>query len=142
MRAILLTAMFAAAVAATSPAVAQDVTASCRDGTTFAGTSRRGACSGHGGVQAYGAAAPAAPATTQTPVSIPPPNAAPAPRPAGQVQAAPAVGGPGQVWVNTKSKVYHCQGDRYYGKTRQGAYMTEGEAKAAGDRPDHGKACS
>ena len=51
-------------------------------------------------------------------------------------------GGPGMVWVNTRSKVYHCQGDRYYGNTKQGSYMSEPAAKAAGDRPDHGKACS
>jgi hypothetical protein len=53
-----------------------------------------------------------------------------------------AGGGPGQVWVNTNSHVYHCQGDRYYGKTKNGAYMTESAAKAEGDRPDHNKPCS
>jgi hypothetical protein len=37
----------------------------------------------------------------------------------------------GKVWVNTDSGVYHKSG-RWYGKTKQGKFMTEGEAKAAG----------
>ena len=38
------------------------------------------------------------------------------------------------VWVNTKSKIYHYAGTRSYGKTKQGAYMCEADATAAGDR--------
>jgi hypothetical protein len=37
----------------------------------------------------------------------------------------------GKVWVNTETRVYH-KGGRWYGKTKQGKFMTEAEAKAAG----------
>lgn len=36
------------------------------------------------------------------------------------------------VWVNTSSKAIHMAGDKYYGKTKKGAYMCEKEAIAAG----------
>ena len=37
------------------------------------------------------------------------------------------------VWVNTKSHKYHYAGHRSYGTTKQGAYMCEADANAAGD---------
>lgn len=37
-----------------------------------------------------------------------------------------------KVWVNTKSGKYFLPGARYYGKTKEGQYMTEAEAKKQG----------
>jgi hypothetical protein len=47
----------------------------------------------------------------------------------------------GKVWVNKDTRTYHCEGDQWYGKTGNGAYMSESDAKAQGFRPDHGNAC-
>jgi hypothetical protein len=38
------------------------------------------------------------------------------------------------VWVSRRSKVYHVQGDRWYGKTKHGEWMTEADALKAGYR--------
>ena len=40
----------------------------------------------------------------------------------------------GMVWVNLDSKVFHREGDRWYGKTKNGKFMTEADALAAGYR--------
>ena len=68
--------------------------------------------------------------------------AAPAKRqpPQPAATAAPG-GGPDKVWVNTGTSVYHCPGDRFYGKTKDGRYMTEKDAKAAGAKGPRGKTC-
>jgi hypothetical protein len=40
--------------------------------------------------------------------------------------------GPGTVWVDAKTKTYYRQGNPLYGKTKKGAYMSEGDALNAG----------
>ena len=111
------------------------VAATCKDGTSFTGAKRSGACRGHGGVQSWGASE-----ATTIPMSAPAQVATPAPNTSRR--AAPAPAGDGQVWVNTDSRVYHCPGTRWYGKTKQGTYMSEAQAQAQGAKPDHGKACA
>jgi hypothetical protein len=136
----------------------------CKDGTYWTNPTKRGACHGHNGIQTWyatdstasGGTPAAAPAAAPTPAAAPPPAAPAASTPAAPpktVTTAPkstsytppanaaAGGGPGLVWVNSSSKVYHCPGDRWYGKTKSGAYMSEADAKAQGNRPDHGKTC-
>ena len=66
------------------------------------------------------------------------PPAKPMPKPA--ATEAPG-GGPDKVWVNTSSNVYHCPGDRYYGKTKAGKYMTEKDAQAAHAHGEKGQTC-
>ena len=40
----------------------------------------------------------------------------------------------GMVWVNLDSGVYHREGDRWYGKTKKGKFMSEADAQKAGYR--------
>ena len=50
--------------------------------------------------------------------------------------SAPAQSPPqkGMVWVNLNTKVYHREGDRWYGKTKNGKFMSEADAQKAGFR--------
>lgn len=39
------------------------------------------------------------------------------------------------VWLNRESGIYYHKGDRFYGRTKRGAYMCEKEAIRTGYRP-------
>jgi len=78
----------------------------------------------------------AAPSTTSAPPAVPKqtatPKAAPTKPETMQAKTPPAKG---MVWVNTTSGVFHSEGDRWYGKTKEGKFMTESDALKAGYRP-------
>lgn len=62
------------------------------------------------------------------------------------VDSAPAAdglakNGQTKVWANTKSRVYHCPGSRYYGNSSAGEWMTEAAAIKAGYRGAYNKRC-
>ncbi|WP_353073718.1 DUF3761 domain-containing protein [Tunturiibacter gelidoferens] len=147
-------------------------TGMCKDGTYSTAASKQGACRGHQGVKEwYAATAPATAAATAPAAAAKTAPATAASAPAAAASTAPAAaasapassggtsgkmspsqkaaartqaagGGPGLVWVNTSSNVYHCYGTDFYGKTKEGAYMSEADAKAKGAHGDHGKSCT
>ncbi len=41
------------------------------------------------------------------------------------------------VWVNTNSHIYHFQGERYFGSTKNGKFICQKAADSEGDRPTH-----
>ena len=141
-------------------------TGQCKDGTYTSAAKKEGACRGHKGVQTWLVASTPATAPAAAAAPTPKPTATPAPAPSAPVlppaqtavAAKPAThqspaaaaaartaapgGGPGLVWVNTSTKVYHCSGSDFYGKTKDGKYMSEADAKAAGAHADHNKPCT
>ena len=87
-------------------------------------------------------ATPAKPATAAPAASAAAPSA-PAKKTAFKTRDTEAPGGgDGKVWVNSASKVYHCPGTKFYGKTKAGSYMSEADAKAAGNHPVNKKPCA
>ena len=161
--------VFSAAGFAQAPAGS---TGQCKDGSYTKAEQKKGACKGHGGVKEWFAAdtkkestsekkseskSTEKKTTTAAPAAAPAPAPAPAPAAAAPKEATKTAskkapegmraetapgGGAGKVWVNSSSKVYHCSGDEWYGKTKEGEYMTEAQAKASGARPSRNKACS
>lgn len=164
--AVLLVAGLGVANAQAPNGAPAGATGQCKDGSYSDAASKRGACAGHKGVKewysadaamgtkatrptaaeapvksttpavAASATAPTAPTAAVMPATTPA-----APKAAVSTRTAAAGGGNGQVWVNSASKVYHCEGTKYYGTTKAGSYMTEAAAIAAGNHADHGKAC-
>ncbi|MEQ1560264.1 MAG: hypothetical protein ABL933_15180, partial [Methyloglobulus sp.] len=139
-----------AAAESAAPAATGPATGMCKDGTETVGASKRGACRGHKGVKEWYAdkVAPAAspapaaavPATTATPAPV----AKPSPTPVAKTTVPAPAAGSGQVWVNlhSRSKVYHCEGSKFYGKTKEGEYMSESDAQAKGFRASRNKVCN
>jgi len=124
----------------------------CKDGTYYSGETKKGACRGHKGVKEwYGASSAAssgsnsqaAPAAAAASTAAPAAAATAAKTKAATAPAATAAsgGGPGMVWVNKNTKTYHCSTDKWYGKTKNGKYLSEADAKAQGFHAAHGKAC-
>lgn len=152
--ALAVTAMIAsqAGVAQAPAGAPAGATGVCNDGSYWTGATKSGACRGHKGVKTWyasgasapaAAAAPAAPAAPAAAAPAAPAPAAPAAKSKTMTSTTPAAGGgPGMVWLNTSTKVYHCYGTKYYGTTKAGAYMTEAQAKAKGAHADAGKPCS
>jgi len=48
---------------------------------------------------------------------------------------------PRLVWLDPSSNRYHCTGDPAYGRTRNGEYMSENDARANGARAFHDRKC-
>jgi hypothetical protein len=46
-----------------------------------------------------------------------------------------------RVWVNTNSGIYHCAGTRWYGRTKEGTFMTQLEVQQRGNRAAYGSVC-
>ncbi|RSZ32244.1 MULTISPECIES: DUF3761 domain-containing protein [unclassified Variovorax] len=139
-------------------------TVQCKDGSYASPDTKSGACRGHKGIKTwYGktadaaganaaapaAAAPAAPAVETQSAKVDKTGVAPSTGTATRTPGSPDLakmaaapgGGPGKVWANDETKVYHCMGDRYYGKTKKGEYLSEADAKAKGMHASHNKAC-
>ncbi|NMM85356.1 hypothetical protein B2J88_13410 [Rhodococcus sp. SRB_17] len=160
LKALLATASLFGALGAQGQPLPADApagtTVQCKDGSYASPAQKTGACKGHKGIQTWYGAAPAAAAAgkaaaveTQSSAvnktGVAPATGAPTKAPGApdrQDMAAAPGGGPGKVWINKDTKVYHCQGDRYYGKTKQGEYMSEADAKAKGMHAARNKACA
>ncbi len=118
--------------------------AQCRGGTAPAQTTTAPAAPSASAPAAAPAPAPTAAAPSAQPVSPPTSTTRAAPTTAANPIGANEFSSEAQakarcptdtvVWVNLHSKVYHFSGTRFYGETKNGAYMCERDTAAAGMR--------
>jgi len=101
-------------------------------GAPMAAKPAKGSARGTKTAAASASTMPAASAASTPAVAAPPTTRASAPSAPATQMAPPA--GSGLVWVNLPTRVYHKEGDRWYGKTKSGKYMSEAGAIKAGYR--------
>lgn len=128
---LLVCGLFTSSAFAFGTALRQDTQATSSDSSSKSTKKKRSKKTATATADTSSAAAPAQ-------ASAPPAAAANTPA---QVKNSPAgnsrtpAAGSGMVWVNLDTHVYHKQGDRWYGKTKNGKYMSEADAVQAGFRP-------
>ena len=133
----------APAKADAAPATEGVATGLCKDGTEYTGASKKGACRGHKGIKEWYAdkQAPDAKAEKPAPAADADDETEAPAAPAKTAVPAPAAGS-GKVWVNTRSKIYHCEGSKFYGNTKEGEYLSEADAQAKGFVANRKKVCN
>jgi hypothetical protein len=72
--------------------------------------------------------------TATPPAKTPPAATKPAPKAAPSASDIADAKAKGMVWFNNNTKVYHKSTDKEYGTTKNGKFMTEADAKAAGGK--------
>jgi hypothetical protein len=72
--------------------------------------------------------------TATPPAKTPPAATKPAPKAAPSAADIADAKAKGMVWFNNNTKVYHKSTDKEYGTTKNGKFMTEADAKAAGGK--------
>ncbi|MEO8188974.1 MAG: helix-hairpin-helix domain-containing protein [Acidobacteriota bacterium] len=92
-------------------------------------------------VRGSSSASPSSSSSSSSASSAPAAGSAAATRSSGGNRTAPAASAPyqappspGMVWVNLETKVFHREGDKWYGRTKRGRYMSEADAVKGGYR--------
>jgi len=92
----------------------------CRDGTSM---SHNGECGGHGGIDRHATAERGQALRDR------------------QAMGAARERKPDEVWATPATRTYYCRDMREYGKSKEGQYLSEADARAKGFHAPGGKHC-